>query len=70
MPRRTELSLEDLKSDWQYMRKLTMPIEEVEKAVKEGAKLTLEETVFSDPSDYIAIFLSGRDSSIVYIPGY
>ena len=71
MPKKTEMSITQLKSDHWLMKKLTLPIEEVEKAVEAGEKLVLEESIFSDNGpDYSALFLGDRKDSVAYIPGY
>jgi len=46
--------------DFARFNKLTVPVEDVEKAVANGAKLEVEESLFGDPGDdYNKLLLDG-----------
>ena len=69
MPRKTKMTLQELKDDRWLKDALNIDFAEVEKRVLAGEELVLEETVFSDAgSDYTALYLN--NTNIAYIPGY
>lgn len=60
--------------DYERAKKLTMPMEEVEKKIDAGAELIQECSSFSDPGDdWTAMWLEYPDGSkecIAFWPGY
>jgi len=68
MPMKREIDMEEFRSMARWQKPLK-PVEEVAAAVKDGSKLVLEESTFSDPGgDYSAVYLDGEN--VLYIPGY
>lgn len=69
MPRKTAMTPEQVKGDFFLMKKLTIPVEEMETRHKAGEPMYLEESLFSDAgADYSALYLGTQN--IAYIPGY
>lgn len=45
-----------------------MPIEEIVKAIRDGKEVELVESIFTDPNDYCAVNIEGRQ--VFYEEGY
>lgn len=74
MPRKTKMTVSQLKADSFLLPKLTIPLADVEKRVKAGEELFLEESLFSDSidnpdaKDYSALLLGAQQ--IAFMAGY
>lgn len=69
MPFRRPLPLRELEATFpMFGRSFRIPLATIRVRVEAGARLEMEQSVFSDAVDYCEVLLDGK--SIAYIPGY
>jgi hypothetical protein len=70
MPRKTAMTPAEVKADFFLVKKLTIPVAEMEARHAAGEAMYLEESLFSDSGDgdYSALYLGTQN--IAYMPGF